>query len=367
MRFFGCRQEERLPFSITIKRSENRIMKMIEVGGMAQNLQGDLARLQGLPIRKEKLAVRRMAKRETIPVFFASDNNYLPFLDVAISSLVKNRSRKYDYALHILHSGIDGEKAEMLMRHAKGGVSIRFINVESHVNKLADCFNLRDYYTPAIYYRLFIVGMFPQYKKAVYLDCDTVVLGDVSELYRENLGQNLIGAVADGVVQGVPVFKKYTKDALGVDGEKYFNSGVIVMNLDGMRKMGFYDAFCSTLRQYRFRVAPDQDCLNVLCKGRVHYFPEAWNRMPQGGDSVGEAKLIHYNLAQKPWHYDGIRYEDYFWAQAKESPFYDEIVGHKQSFTAEMAKKDEESGKALLALAEQEAKRKDCYVRTARK
>ncbi len=342
-------------------------MKTIEVGGIAQNFQENFSAMKGLPMVKEKLAVKRVVKRETVPVFFATDNNYLPFLDVAVSSLVKNRSRKYDYALYILHSGIDGEKAEKLMRHAKGGVSIRFINVESHVNKLADCFNLRDYYTPAIYYRLFIVELFPQYKKAVYLDCDTVVLGDVSELYRENLGRNLIGAVADGVVQGVPVFKKYTKEALGVDGEKYFNSGVIVMNLDGMRKMKFYDAFCDTLRCYRFRVAPDQDCLNVLCKGRVHYFSEAWNRMPQGGESFGDAKLIHYNLAQKPWHYDGIQYENYFWEQAKESPFYDEIVRHKQSFTAEMAKRDEEGGRALLELAEQEAVRDDSYVRTVNK
>ena len=121
-------------------------MKTIEVGGIAQGLQEELARLKDLSMKQEKLATRRMVKRETIPVFFASDNNYLPFLDVAISSLVKNRSRKYDYALHILHSGVDGEKAEMIMRHAKGGVSIRFINVESHVKKLADCFNLRDYY-----------------------------------------------------------------------------------------------------------------------------------------------------------------------------------------------------------------------------
>ena len=285
-------------------------MKSILLGGASNVLQVGLPALQtACEVKTAKTATRKT----TVPVFFAVDDNYLPFLDVTLDSMRENASKQYNYAVYVLHSGISGERAEKIMRHSAVDFKIRFVNVEEQLGKIASFLNLRDYYTPAIYYRLFIVGMFPQFKKAVYLDCDTVVLGDVSELYRTNLGNNLIGAVADGVVGGVPVFQDYTKKALGVDGNKYFNSGVIVMNLDGMRKMNFYQAFEDTLERHRFRVAPDQDCLNVLCKGRVHYFSEAWNRMPQGRANAEKAKLIHYNLAQKPWHYDGIAYEEHFW------------------------------------------------------
>lgn len=301
-------------------------------------------------------AISKQARRMTVPVFFAVDDNYLPFLDVALASLCENASKECDYHIHILHSGLSKERAQKLMRHSVGVFKIEFINVEAELKGIADLLNLRDYYTPAIYYRLFIVGMFPQYRKAVYLDCDTVVLGDVSELYRENLGDSLVGAVADGVVQGVPAFQSYTKNALGIESKQYFNSGVMVMNLDGMRKMDFYRAFGETLRKRRFRVAPDQDCLNVLCGGKVHYLSEAWNRMPQAECGAGKAKLIHYNLAQKPWHYDGIAYEEYFWKYAKKSVFYREILAEKSGFTAEMAHRDQESGAALIALAEQEAR-----------
>lgn len=332
-------------------------MKSMSLGNSTKKIHGEIVAWRDLIAGKTMGSVPQKGCRETVPVFFAADDNYLPFLDVAISSLLKNRSRKYNYAVYVLHSGINGDRAEKIMRHEERGVAIRFVDVGEHLDRISFCFNLRDYYTPAIYYRLFIVGMFPQYKKAIYLDCDTVVLGDVSELYRENLGNHLIGAVADGVVQGVPVFKEYTKEALGIEGEKYFNSGVIVMNLDGMRKMNFYDAFCNTLQKYRFRVAPDQDCLNVLCKGRVHYFSEQWNRMPQAAATDKAAKLIHYNLAQKPWHYDGVLYEEYFWNQAKESVFYEEILANKQGFTEERAKRDQESGAALLALAKAEINR----------
>lgn len=300
-------------------------------------------------------AASKQGRRMTVPVFFAVDDNYLPFLDVALASLCENASKDCDYRIHILHSGLSKERAQKLMRHSVGIFKIQFVNVQAELKGIADLLNLRDYYTPAIYYRLFIVRMFPQYRKAVYLDCDTVVLGDVSELYREKLGDCLVGAVADGVVREVPAFQKYTKNALGIEAEKYFNSGVMVMNLDGMRKMDFYRAFGETLRKRRFRVAPDQDCLNVLCVDRVHYLSEAWNRMPQAEHRAGKANLIHYNLAQKPWHYDGIAYEEYFWKYAQKSVFYREILADKSSFTAEMAHRDEESGAALIALAEQEA------------
>lgn len=326
-------------------------MKSIVLGGSTKGLQERMEYYGKKPMQ----AVCK--KRENVPVFFASDDRYLPYLDVAISSLVEHASKNYDYTLHVLHSGIDGKRAEKIMRHERQGIKIRFVNVEEHLSKIENFFNLRDYYTPAIYYRLFIVGMFPAYKKAVYLDCDTVILGDVSEIYRVNLGNNLIGAVADSVVASVPVFKRYTKEALGVDGEKYFNSGVIVMNLDGMRKANFYQAFADTLEKFRFRVAPDQDCLNVLCKGRVHYFSQDWNAMPQAQSISAKPKLVHYNLAQKPWHYDGIKHEDYFWSYARQSAFYDDIVAEKQSFTQEKARKDEESGAALLVLAEAEIER----------
>lgn len=337
-------------------------MKSISYGGATNHLQEELWRVseaQKLEARKE-----RSQKKTEIPVFFATDDKYLPFLDVAISSVAEHANNRFKYSVYVLHSGINGERAEKIMRHSHSDFRIRFINVEEQLAGLSGFFRLRDYYTPAIYYRLFIVALFPQYKKAVYLDCDTVALSDVSELYNVNLGNNLIGAVADGVVQGVPVFKKYTKEALGVDGEKYFNSGVIVMNLEKMRKMNFYEAFSETLKKYSFRVAPDQDCLNVLCKGRVHYFSEVWNRMPQAAAGAEPAKLIHYNLAQKPWHYDGIPYEEYFWEYAKKSAFYTEILAEKNAFTPEMATRDEDGSRALLQLAESEARREDNYLRT---
>ena len=51
-----------------------------------------------------------------------------------------------------------------------------------------------DYFTPTIFFRLFIPSMFPEYSKGIYLDSDIVVLGDISKLYRVDIENYLLGA-----------------------------------------------------------------------------------------------------------------------------------------------------------------------------
>lgn len=305
-----------------------------------------------------KITSKQMEKKETIPIFFAADDGYLPFLDVAVTSLQEHINPQFDYVIYVLHAGISSRLAEKVMRHSRGGFSIRFVDVSDRLAEIVTCLQLRDYYTSAIYYRLFIVGMFPEYDKAIYLDCDTVILGDISELYCTDLQGKLIGGVADLVVASVPTFGEYTQKALGVAKESYFNSGVLVMNLQGLRNENFTADFFALLRRYDFRVAPDQDCLNVLCREKVHYFSREWNEMPQAqGECLQAPKIIHYNLAQKPWYYEGIRYEEYFWKYAQQSAFYADILAKKKGFTQEMRLRDEEGGRALLALAQGEIER----------
>ena len=244
---------------------------------------------------------------------------------------------------------------------------IEFTDLSQKINEITDMMHCRDYYTSAIYYRLFIPALFPQYDKIIYTDCDTVLCEDIAKLYEIEIGEHIIGAVADRAVASVTEFKEYTKNALNIDAEQYFNSGVIVMNLKKFREMDFYEKFCAVLRSYDFVVAPDQDCLNLICKDNVYYYEEAWNQMPIGGADNAKPKLIHYNLSLKPWHYDGVLYEEYFWEYAKKTPFYDIIVAKKAGFTLEEAKRDEEGGKKLVALAKAEADNPNNYIRSCGK
>ncbi len=308
-----------------------------------------------------------MQKQKTlVPVFFAADENYMPFLAVALTSIKKYASKENDYKIHVLYTGELGDGAQKVKEMEEDGFSVSFTEISEKTAQIQSVMRCRDYYTSAIYFRLFIPDLFPCYDKAIYLDCDTVVTADIAELYAVDIGDNYIGAVADQAVAAVPAFRVYVEKALGILPENYFNSGVITLNLKKLRELNFFQTFYGILSSYDFIVAPDQDCLNLICKDKVCYYPATWNRMPTASDGETDPnpKLIHYNLSMKPWHYDGVLYEEFFWDYAKQTPFYETILEMKKSFTPKQMAYDEEGAKKLLKLAASEAENPNNYLRT---
>ena len=195
--------------------------------------------------------------------------------------------------------------------------------------------------------------------KRQYLDCDIVLLADVAELYNIDMGDNLVAAAPDDVIQKIEVFQEYAEKVVGVaDYRNYFNAGVLLMNLDELRKFDFQEKFLYSLEKIKFAVAQDQDYLNRLCKGRVKIISNVWDKMPISNDTdTNDLKLIHYNLAFKPWHFEDILYKEYFWKYAKKTEFFDEIIKIRDNYTEEDRFNDKEGDKKLRKLAQKEC---DC-------
>ena len=107
------------------------------------------------------------------------------------------------------------------------------------------------------------------------------------------------------------------------------------------------------MHKYKFEVAPDQDYLNVLCKNKVKYLGVEWNKTPFKGKSCDEnqLKLVHYKLNFKPWHYDDVRFGDYFWIYAKKCPFYLDLLNIKNNFTKDLKVADEIAFSNLIQTA----------------
>ncbi|MBR3673384.1 MAG: glycosyltransferase family 8 protein [Clostridia bacterium] len=273
---------------------------------------------------------------EVIPIFFAIDDGYMPFLAVALESLIDNASNNYYYSIKILYTNINEDNKRKINKYKRDNVNIEFVDLNYYIEKVKDKLYTRDYYTKTTYFRLFIANLYPQYNKAIYLDSDIVVLGDISELYNVELGDNLIAAAPDDVIQTTRVFQEYAEKVVGVaDYRNYFNAGILLMNLDEFRKFNFQEKFLYLLETIKFTVAQDQDYLNRLCKGKVKIIDKGWDRMPVATDDYPKEniKIIHYNLADKPWRYDNIKYQEYFWKYAKRTEYYDFICKCKDEYT----------------------------------
>lgn len=269
-----------------------------------------------------------------IPVFFSCDDRYIPFLSVAIKSLMENASDEYLYDIIVLYSGNNALNIEKIQAMQRDNFTIKFKDVSEKLQRLTKNLHLRDYYTISIYFRIFIPSLFPAYKKAIYLDSDVVVLGDISELYFTELGNNLLAGVSDEVIASRKEFIDYAELGVGIKYDRYFNSGMMLMNLELMREMDIEGVFANMLNTYDFKtVCPDQDYLNVICKDRVLYIDKGWNKMALDDSYDGVPKIIHYNNFSKPWLYDNVCYREHFWAYANICPFIEEIKRIRSSFS----------------------------------
>lgn len=297
---------------------------------------------------------------EVIPIFFAVDDGYIPFLAVALESLIQNSAKGYYYSIKILYTKIEEDNKKKISKYENDNVKIEFVDLNYYIEEIKDKLYTRDYYTKTTYFRLFIPNLYPQYDKVIYLDSDIVVLGDISELYNIEIGDNLVAAAPDGIIQSTKVFQDYVEKVVGMaDYRNYFNAGVLLMNLDELRKFNFQEKFLNLLETVKYRVVQDQDYLNRLCKGRTKIISDVWDKMPIPTYKVkGEdLKLVHYNLNHKPWHFDNVLYSDYFWKYAEETEYIDVIRNIKNNYTEEERYRDKEQYYKLEKLAQSES---DC-------
>lgn len=284
--------------------------------------------------------------KNIIPIFFTIDDNYAKYAACAIKSIIVNSSKDYEYNIIIVNQGLTEETKEKLKKLETENFKIIFKEMKEGLSEITDREENRlrcDYFTLTIYLRLFIADMFKEYDKAIYIDSDIVVPGDISELYNHELSNNIFGACSDLSVQNVPELVNYIENAIGVDRLKYINSGVLLMNLKMMRDLKFSEKFITLLNKYHFdTIAPDQDYINAMCNGKILYLDNTWDAMPNNNTKpLDNPKLIHYNLFQKPWCYDDIQYESYFWKYAKNSGYYDELVKFKANYSDEQKQSDE--------------------------
>ncbi len=303
-------------------------------------------------------------KEQLIPIFYACDDAFVKFTIVSMHSLIRNASKEYRYVIHILHTEISDEMKALVNGFANENFEIKFIDVTNYLQSISDKLPLRDYYSKTTYYRLFIAEMFPQYSKALYLDSDTVILGDVSELYRTDIGDAYLGACHEQVMVQTKEFGNYVEKVVGVSRYNFFNAGLMLINCDRFRIHFVLDKFIDYLHYYNFVVTQDEDYLNLICKDHVYWLDQRWNTETFGNIPypVEQAEMIHYIMTNKPWHYEDCLFGDIFWSYAKETSVYEELLAIQRSYSDEEKERDARSSEKLTQTAINETNREDNFL-----
>lgn len=282
-----------------------------------------------------------------VAVVFASDAHYVPYLAVAILSLITHSSPSEKYDVIILSDEQTTHEEEKLKSLCAGkeNISIRCINMAEFC-AMCERFGVRNHLSTAAYYRLFISSICAEYDKILYMDCDVLCHADVAELYHMELGDNLVAAAYDRPIQDVrnewlDGARAYIESIGMKDAKQCFNSGVLVMNLKQMRAENTENEFLRVAainKEYWH----DQSVLNICCQGRVLLLPESWNFTTHmyaaellSPSTVKERMeleqeqtyhIIHYAAGCiKPWQTSTSSVYKKWWEMAVRTPYYDTI------------------------------------------
>ena len=295
-------------------------------------------------------------KKNNVAISFSSDDNYVPYLSVAIQSIIDNASPKENYDIVVLKTNIARYKEQKIQRMAINhkNISIRFVDVSYLANKFKSSITSNFmHYNQSIYYRYFIQEIFKNYSKVLYLDCDVLLRSDIAELYNQDLKGHIIGAIRD--IERARWLKSEKRQdtlkfdrSLGImDSYQYFNSGVCLFNVNKMKEISFMEKALNLTELWLKKVnwIGDQDIINSICFGDVQFIDAAWNMMwivnifVKHWDteldeesllaykkSIKNCKLIHYCDTYKPWKNIDFEFADFWWECARHTPFYEELL-----------------------------------------
>ncbi|MEI5891483.1 glycosyltransferase family 8 protein [Bacillus luti] len=250
--------------------------------------------------------------KKTIHIASVADNNYVQHLGVMYQSLLMNIPHDKCVRFHLLHKDINKEnivKLSELVTSKNGEIQFYKIDTQIYENVFTS-----NHITEAAYYRISIPDILEEsIEKVIYLDCDLVIKNDISLLWDVELTDYSIGAV--GNLGG---YKRFND--LDIPSQyKYFNSGVLILNLKKWRKNKTAQLVLSYMERKKGQlVYHDQDALNgVLYNDWLELHPK-WNMQynmyfksqdnhtfvaDQLSSAVKTPYIIHYTGSCKPWDY----------------------------------------------------------------
>ena len=289
-------------------------------------------------------------KENNIAIIYASSKYYVPYLDIAIKSVVETKGDYFNYDVIILHKEITNNEQFLLKQNESANISIRFFEIDKEIDSIN--YNYRPGYAPESFYRVIMPYILKEYDDAIWLDCDTIVKKDIADYYvqaKNNIGSNCIAASKDidGMASSVCNHenrKQYMRSVLGLKRiDDYFQSGVMYFDFVQIRKLYSLDnlivASCNPDIMYG-----DQDVLNYLYRDKVLFMDMSWNTITNSNRSHMEsllmlapadiveeylqARLNPYiiHLATKPWNDPMCENAEDFWHLARDSAFYEEII-----------------------------------------
>ncbi|MBL4645033.1 MAG: hypothetical protein COA52_02840 [Hyphomicrobiales bacterium] len=234
-----------------------------------------------------------------INIAIAPDNNVINPTYALLNSIKENNPNE-KINIFILFCELTDENIDNLIIFSK---SID-LHISTHRIEFKKVKTLRDkmrssHITVTALLRCFMSTVLPNdVNKILYLDVDTIVTRSLKELFSTELNTNIAGVVKDPGVSHLTEF--------GIDGNQYFNSGVMIIDLKLWREKQIENLAFSFMKEHPENCRYwDQCALNYALSGKVEYISEKWNVIANKKNVINQIRnvsIIHYAGIHKPWN-----------------------------------------------------------------
>lgn len=261
-----------------------------------------------------------MAETRNPIIVCAADDNYAMQLAVVIRSSLEYLSSDRVLTVFVVDGGIKKRnKTKILKSIDLERCSVTWLPATP---ELLGNVKISKHVSIATYFRILIPFLIPEdYQKVIYLDSDVIVKQDLGKLWDIDIADNYaLAAQQSGIPYVSSPFglSKYKEMGISAD-EKYFNAGVLVINLKKWRSENISNKVIEYLNKNREHVNFwDQDGLNAILVGKWKEIEPRWNQTPEVhrfsswqetpfpeevfNNLVNEPYIIHFASSSKPWN-----------------------------------------------------------------
>lgn len=246
-------------------------------------------------------------------ILITIDANYIRPFRVMLHSLFASNPDERDVTFYLLHSGIPSEKLEELEKAcAVFGAGLVPLTVDTALFENAPTSRR---YPKEMYYRLLSPHILPQnLGRILYLDPDILIINPIRELWELKLQGKIFAAASHTGITELTNNINFAR--LNIDNE-YFNSGVMLMDLEKAREMVDADEIFRCVKENeKDLILPDQDVFNILYGKQtlavddavwnydVRHYPKYLMRSTGERDMswvMQNTAILHFCGKSKPW------------------------------------------------------------------
>lgn len=261
-------------------------------------------------------------KKEQVNICLSCDDNFIIHCVSAISSIVENASCDSFLNIHFLHKSLS-KKNKQAIEKVGNTKNSRIIFRQVEEKDFSDCpIPENTHFSIETYFRMKIPSLFPSIDKILYIDCDTITLGDITALWNTDI-TNYYAAVCQDIITPSHLIEFTGK-------HKYFNAGIMLINCKKWREHNIEAKCFEFVKNHGDKIVwVDQDVLNPVLAHNIKYFGMDWNLLYNPGYDLvsnlykdSEINLIHYISRNKPWNTNiPAKYAKYYYKYAFKTPW----------------------------------------------